>query len=220
MQKKWHVKTLKDNTIVDSFRSKLKVDPVVAELLLQRGIDSFESAQNFFRPSLDDLHDPFLMKDMEAAVERLQEAIEENQKVLLFGDYDVDGTTAVALMYAFLKDTLQVDYYIPDRYTEGYGLSTQGIDVAKEHDVDLIISLDCGIKAVDKVAYAKSLGIDFIICDHHTPGDVLPDAIVLDPKEKTARILMMNYLDAELDLNYFKQCAKTITGRLINYSNT
>jgi len=184
MQKKWHVKTSKDTTVVDSFRSKLKVDSVVAELLLQRGIDSFDSAQAFFRPNIDELHDPFLMTDMEAAVDRLQEAIDEDQKVLLFGDYDVDGTTAVALMYSFLKDTLQVDYYIPDRYTEGYGLSTKGIDVAKEHGVELMISLDCGIKAVDKIAYAKSLGIDFIVCDHHTPGDELPDAIVLDPKRE------------------------------------
>ena len=184
MQKKWNVKTLKDTTIIEAFRSKLKVDTVVAELLMQRGIDSFDTAQDFFRPRLDQLHDPFLMKDMEAAVDRLQEAIDEDQKVMLFGDYDVDGTTAVALMYSFLKDTLQVDYYIPDRYTEGYGLSIQGIDAAKEHDVALIISLDCGIKAVDKVAYAKTLGIDFIICDHHTPGEELPDAIVLDPKRK------------------------------------
>ncbi len=184
MQKKWHVKTLKDTTIVDAFRSKLKVDTIVAELLLQRGIDSFDTAQDFFRPKLDQLHDPFLMTDMEAAVDRLQEAIDEDQKVMLFGDYDVDGTTAVALMYSFLKDTLQVDYYIPDRYKEGYGLSTQGIDVAKEHDVALIICLDCGIKAVDKIAYAKSLGIDFIVCDHHMPGEELPDAIVLDPKRK------------------------------------
>lgn len=184
MQKKWHVKTLKDTTIIEDFRSKLKVDSVVAELLLQRGIDSFDTAQEFFRPSLDQLHDPFLMKDMEAAVDRLQEAIDEDQKVMLFGDYDVDGTTAVALMYSFLKDTLQVDYYIPDRYTEGYGLSIQGIDCAKAHDVSLIISLDCGIKAVEKIAYAKSLGIDFIVCDHHTPGEELPDAIVLDPKRK------------------------------------
>ena len=184
MQKKWHVKTLKDTTIVDAFRSKLKVDSIVAELLLQRGIDSFDMAQDFFRPKLDQLHDPFLMKDMEAAVDRLQEAIDEDQKVMLFGDYDVDGTTAVAMMYSFLKDTLKVDYYIPDRYVEGYGLSKQGIDVAKEHDVSLIICLDCGIKAVDKIAYAKSLGIDFIVCDHHMPGEELPDAIVLDPKRK------------------------------------
>lgn len=184
MQKKWHVKTLKDTTIVDAFRSKLKVDSIVAELLLQRGIDSFDMAQDFFRPKLDQLHDPFLMKDMEVAVDRLQEAIDDDQKVMLFGDYDVDGTTAVALMYSFLKDTLKVDYYIPDRYAEGYGLSKQGIDVAKEHDVSLIICLDCGIKAVDKIAYAKSLGIDFIVCDHHMPGEELPDAIVLDPKRK------------------------------------
>ncbi|MEJ6801679.1 MAG: single-stranded-DNA-specific exonuclease RecJ [Crocinitomicaceae bacterium] len=184
MQKKWHVKTLKDTTIVDAFRSKLKVDSIVAELLLQRGIDSFDMAQDFFRPKLDQLHDPFLMKDMEVAVDRLQEAIDEDQKVMLFGDYDVDGTTAVAMMYSFLKDTLKVDYYIPDRYAEGYGLSKQGIDVAKEHDVSLIICLDCGIKAVDKIAYAKSLGIDFIVCDHHMPGEELPDAIVLDPKRK------------------------------------
>ena len=160
MQKRWHIKSPKDTTTVDSFRSKLKVDPIVAELLLQRGIDSFESAQDFFRPKLDQLHDPFLMKDMDAAVERLQEAIDEGQKVMLFGDYDVDGTTAVALMYSFLKDTLQLDFYIPDRYKEGYGLSIMGIDVAKEHGVDLIICLDCGIKAVDKIAYAKSLGIE------------------------------------------------------------
>ena len=184
MQKKWHVKTLKDTTIVDAFRSKLKVDSIVAELLLQRGIDSFDMAQDFFRPKLDQLHDPFLMKDMEVAVDRLQEAIDDDQKVMLFGDYDVDGTTAVAMMYSFLKDTLKVDYYIPDRYAEGYGLSKQGIDVAKEHDVSLIICLDCGIKAVDKIAYAKSLGIDFIVCDHHMPGEELPDAIVLDPKRK------------------------------------
>lgn len=184
MQKKWHVKTLKDTTIVEEFRSKLKVDSIVAELLLQRGINSFDTAQDFFRPKLDQLHDPFLMTDMEAAVDRLQEAIDEDQKVMLFGDYDVDGTTAVALMYSFLKDTVQVDYYIPDRYKEGYGLSIQGIDVAKEHDVALIICLDCGIKAVDKIAYAKSLGIDFIVCDHHMPGEELPDAIVLDPKRK------------------------------------
>lgn len=184
MQKKWHIKTPKDVSVVNDFRSSLKVDPIVAELLLQRGIDSFEAAENFFRPKLEQLHDPFLMADMERAVNRMQEAIEENQKVMLFGDYDVDGTTAVALMYSFLKDTMQLDFYIPDRYKDGYGLSKEGIEVAKKYNVDLIISLDCGIKAVDKIAYAKTLGIDFIICDHHTPGDTLPDAIVLDPKRK------------------------------------
>ena len=184
MQKRWQVKTPIDSTIVEDFRSKLKVDPIVAELLLQRQIDSFEEAQKFFRPDLSSLHDPFLMKNMENAVERLQQAISEQQRVMLFGDYDVDGTTAVALMFSFLKDTLPVDFYIPDRYKEGYGLSTAGIDTAAKNKVDLIISLDCGIKSVDKVAYAQSLGIDFIICDHHTPGDTLPDAYVLDPKQK------------------------------------
>lgn len=182
MQKKWLVKTPQDRTRVQEFRSKLKVDAVVAELLLQRGIDSFEEAHSFFRPDLDSLHDPFLMADMEAAVDRLQEAINQQEKVLLFGDYDVDGTTAVALLYTFLKETVPVDYYIPDRYKEGYGLSMQGVDVAEKHGVSLIISLDCGIKSLDEVAYAKEKGIDFIVCDHHEPGKELPDAIVLDPK--------------------------------------
>ena len=184
MQKRWQVKTSIDNTLVEKFRSELKVDAVVAELLLQRGINSFDEAQAFFRPSLEELHDPFLMKDMEEAVNRLQTAIDEQQRVMLFGDYDVDGTTAVALMYSFLKETLPIDFYIPDRYKEGYGLSKTGIDVAKKNEVDLIISLDCGIKSIEEVAYAKEQGIDFIICDHHTPGDDFPDAIVLDPKRK------------------------------------
>lgn len=182
MQKRWLVNTTIDSTTVEEFRSILKVDEVIAELLLQRGIDSFESAQKFFRPDINELHDPFLMKDMKEAVERLQVAIENQERILLFGDYDVDGTTAVAMMYSFLKDTAVVDFYIPDRYKEGYGLSKQGIDFASEHDVDLIISLDCGIKSVEHIAYARSKGIDFIICDHHTPGSELPDAIVLDPK--------------------------------------
>ena len=184
MEKRWLIKTPHESEKIESFRSKLKVDEIVAELLLQRDINSFEEAQAFFRPDISGLHDPFLMKDMEEAVERLQTAIDENQRVMLFGDYDVDGTTAVALMYSFLKDSLPLDFYIPDRYKEGYGLSILGIDTAKKNGVDLIISLDCGIKSVDKVEYAKSLGIDFIICDHHTPGDILPDAIVLDPKRK------------------------------------
>lgn len=184
MQKRWLVNTAIDSTTIEEFRSILKVDEVIAELLLQRGIDSFESAEKFFRPDINDLYDPFLMKDMKEAVERLQEAIENQERILLFGDYDVDGTTAVAMMYSFLKDTAIVDYYIPDRYKEGYGLSQQGIDFASEHDVDLIISLDCGIKSVDHIAYAREKGIDFIVCDHHTPGEKLPNAIVLDPKRK------------------------------------
>ena len=184
MQKKWLVKTAQDRTLVNEFRSKLKVDPVVAELLLQRSIDSYQQAHDFFRPDLQSLHDPFLMKDMEQAVDRLQLAIEQQEKVLLFGDYDVDGTTAVALLYTFLKGTLPVDYYIPDRYKEGYGLSKTGIDVAEKHGVSLIVSLDCGIKSIEEVQYARDKGIDFIVCDHHEPGAILPDAIVLDPKRK------------------------------------
>ena len=184
MQKRWLVNTTIDSTTVEEFRSVLKVDEVVAELLLQRGISTYEDAQKFFRPKLDELHDPFLMKDMKEAVERLQEAIENQERILLFGDYDVDGTTAVAMMYSFLKDTAVIDYYIPDRYKEGYGLSIDGIDFAAEQEVDLIISLDCGIKSVGHVAYAREKGIDFIICDHHTPGAELPDAFVLDPKRE------------------------------------
>ncbi len=184
MQKRWLVKTPLERTVVDTFRSKLKIDPIVAELLLQRGIESYHEAEHFFRPKLEDLHDPFLMKDMEDAVERLQEAIDQQQRVMLFGDYDVDGTTAVALLYSFLKDTLPIQFYIPDRYTEGYGLSKKGIDIASENNVELIISLDCGIKSIDEIAYAKSKGIDFIVCDHHAPGDEMPDATVLNPKRK------------------------------------
>lgn len=182
MQKKWLVKSAIDSTVVEEFRSTLKVDRIVAELLLQRGISTFEGAQAFFRPDINELHDPMLMKDMDRAVERLTTAVQNKQKILLFGDYDVDGTTAVATMYSFLKDRAEVDYYIPDRYKEGYGLSIQGIDYAKKNGCELIICLDCGIKSIDEVAYAKECGIDFIICDHHNPGKTLPDCIVLDPK--------------------------------------
>lgn len=184
MQKRWLVKLPEDTTTLETLRSTLKVDTIVAELLLQRGIRSFAEAEAFFRPDLKDLHDPFLMKDMDNAVARLQEAIDRQERVLLFGDYDVDGTTAVALLYTFLKETLPVEFYIPDRYKEGYGISKQGIDVAHANNVGLIIALDCGVKAIEEVRYAKELGIDFIVCDHHNPGAVLPDAIVLDPKRK------------------------------------
>lgn len=185
MQKRWLVKTPNDNTSIEQIRSTLKVDRIIAELLLQRGIETFEQAQAFFRPDLSEIHDPFLMKDMDRAVDRVNQAIKSQEKILLFGDYDVDGTTAVALLYSFLQNKYEhVDFYIPDRYAEGYGVSTQGIDFALEHNFSLIISLDCGIKSVDKVAYAKERGIDFIVCDHHNPGDSLPDGIILDPKRK------------------------------------
>lgn len=162
----------------------LNTDRIITSLLLQRGISTFDEAKAFFRPDLAALHDPFLMKDMDVAIERISKAISANEKILVFGDYDVDGTTAVATVFGFLKQlTSQVDYYIPDRYKEGYGISFAGIDHAKENNFSLIIALDCGIKAIDKVDYANKLGVDFIICDHHLPGDSLPKAVaVLDPK--------------------------------------
>ncbi len=163
----------------------LNVDMAIANLLIQRGIKTFSEARSFFRPKLTDLHDPFMMKDMDKAVARVKKAIDDDEKVMIYGDYDVDGTTSVALMYSFLKSRLtNIEYYIPDRYMEGYGISRLSIDYASENKITLVIVLDCGIKAVDKIAYAKELGIDFIICDHHNPDYTIPDAIaVLDPKQ-------------------------------------
>ena len=163
---------------------ELEIEKALANLLIQRDITTFDQARAFFRPDLDYLHDPFLMKDMDRAVERIESAIRNNENILVYGDYDVDGTTSVALIYSFLKPChSRIDFYIPDRYTEGYGISFTGIDHAREHGCSLIIALDCGIKASEKVGYAREKGIDFIICDHHTPGDAIPDAIaVLDPK--------------------------------------
>ncbi|MFN6013992.1 MAG: single-stranded-DNA-specific exonuclease RecJ [Flavobacteriales bacterium] len=183
MQKRWLIKTPENITTVEEFRSKLKVDRIVAELLLQRGISTFEEAEDFFRPKLEKLHDPFLMKDLKEAAERLNKALIGKEKVLLFGDYDVDGTTAVALLYSFLREKEgNVDFYIPDRYAEGYGISRKGIDHAIDQGFKLIISLDCGIRSVEHVAYAAEKGVDFIVCDHHNPGDELPECLVLDPK--------------------------------------
>lgn len=185
MEKKWLVKTPQNKEKTKELQDALKVNQIVAELLLQRGIDTFEGAEAFFRPKLEDLHNPFLMKNMDLAVNRLENAIKNEEKILLFGDYDVDGTTAVALMYGFLKSYCPtIDFYIPDRYAEGYGISFQGIDYAKDNGQTLIIALDCGIKGIDKVNYAKEKGIDFIICDHHEPGNEIPDCIVLDQKQK------------------------------------
>lgn len=171
-------KTVK--TLADS----INVSPFLASLLVQRGVQDFEQARSFFRPEISHLHDPFLMKDMDKAVERLASAINRGEKILVYGDYDVDGTTSVTMFYGFLRTLYdQLDYYIPDRYVEGYGVSTQGIDYAAENGFSLIVALDCGIKSIDKVKYALSKGIDFIICDHHRPGDELPPAAaVLDPK--------------------------------------
>jgi single-stranded-DNA-specific exonuclease len=182
--KRWSVLKQGDPEMVDSLADQLKINRILANLLVQRGIRSFDEARLFFRPSISDLHDPFLMKDMDKAVQRIEQAIQNNEKIMVYGDYDVDGTTSVALVYSFLKTFYdKLDYYLPDRYKEGYGVSIKGIEYAAEHGFSLIIALDCGIKAVEKVDLAKEKGIDFIICDHHRPGEVVPRAAaVLDPK--------------------------------------
>ncbi len=186
MQKRWVKQEKADAQKVEKLSKELSVSPILAGMMLRRELESFEDAKNFFRPNLLHLHDPFLMKDMPEAIERIERAIKNQENILIYGDYDVDGTTSVALTYSFFKDIHpKIDYYIPDRYKEGYGISTQGIDYAFDNDVTLIIALDCGIKSIDKVAYAKEKGIDFIICDHHLPGDEIPAAVaVLDPKRK------------------------------------
>lgn len=179
MEKRWNLISA-NSTTVQSLQGGLKIHPILCELLVQRGISSFEDARLFFRPSLDHLHDPWLMKDMQKAVDRIKTAVNQNQKILVFGDYDVDGTTSVATLYQFLLNLTQhVDYYIPHRYKEGYGISKIGIDFAKENNFDLIISVDCGIKSTELITYAKELGMDFIICDHHLPDDILPPAIAI-----------------------------------------
>ena len=185
MQKFWKLKKQVDINDLKHLSASLNVDMTIANLLVQRGIKTFTEARSFFRPKLTDLHDPFLMKDMDKAVGRIKKAIDNDEKVMVYGDYDVDGTTSVALMFSFLKSRLtNIDYYIPDRYMEGYGISTIGVEYAAANNFSLVIVLDCGIKAVDKIAYAKELGIDFIICDHHNPDDRIPDAVaVLDPKQ-------------------------------------
>ncbi len=183
MSKAWKIKENGHDDIIDKLASELNINHVLATLLFQRGISSYDEAKKFFRPSLEHLHDPFLMKDMEKAVERIDIAITNGEKILIYGDYDVDGTTSVAMVYSFLRKFYdKIDYYIPDRYNEGYGISYKSIEFAALNKIKLIIALDCGIKAVDKVHYAKERGIDFIICDHHTPGEKLPKAYaLLDP---------------------------------------
>ena len=183
---RWTIKPKPETEKIISLSKALKVEPIIASLLVQRGIETFEEAEKFFRPSLEDLHDPFLMKDMEKAVLRIEKAIGNNENILVYGDYDVDGTTSVALLSSYLKTYYpNVSTYIPDRYDEGYGVSYKGIDFAQDNDFSLIIALDCGIKAIEKVAYASEKDIDFIICDHHRPGKEIPKAIaVLDPKRE------------------------------------
>lgn len=181
---RWEAISEPEQSYVQQLQKELGVSSIIAALLVQRGMDTFDAAKAFFRPQWQDLHSPFLMRDMDKAVARIHAALEEDQAIMVYGDYDVDGTTSVALMSSFLNEkTEKITPYIPDRYTEGYGISFKGIDVAAENGIQLIIALDCGIKAVDKVAYAKEKGIDFIICDHHLPGEELPKAIaLLDPK--------------------------------------
>lgn len=184
MQKRWVEREFENLAAIEGLQESLKIDKILAGLLVSRGVINYEEARDFFRPELEKLHDPFLMQDMDTAVSRIHRAIQSGEKILIYGDYDVDGTTAVALTYSFFKKlTTAIEFYIPDRYLEGYGISTQGIDYAHENDFSLIIALDCGIKSIDKIAYANERSIDFIICDHHLPGEKLPAAIaVLDPK--------------------------------------
>ena len=185
MDKIWNYKKQGDLNEVKHLSAALNVNMIIARLLVQRGIKTFNEAKAFFRPRLSDLLNPFLMKDMDKAVERVEQAIAKQEKVLVYGDYDVDGTTSVAMMYSFLKSRIEhIEYYIPDRYSEGYGISPQSINYAIDNGFTLVIALDCGIKAVEKIADAKERGLDFIICDHHNPGDSLPPAVaVLDPKQ-------------------------------------
>ncbi|MBP5642725.1 MAG: single-stranded-DNA-specific exonuclease RecJ [Bacteroidales bacterium] len=186
METRWIIAQDVDKQLVKSLSESLGIDEILAILLVQRGITNFDEAKNFFRPSLSQLHDPFLMKDMDKAVDRLQKAMHDGEKILIYGDYDVDGTTAVALIYTYLKNFVnkkKIEFYIPDRYEEGYGISYKGIDYAADNGFGLVIVLDCGIKAVEKIEYANQRGVDFIICDHHRPDEVIPNAVaVLDSK--------------------------------------
>lgn len=184
MQKRWFIKTPPPAEHVAGIQHDLKISGLMAAILAQRGLTTQEEIRSYFQPSLIGLHDPLLMLNMKEAVDRLVTAIDEGQQIMIYGDYDVDGTTAVALLHTVLKNRADLVYYIPDRYEEGYGLSQKGVDAAKAQGIHLLITLDCGIKEIEQIAYARSLGMDVIVCDHHTPGETLPDAIVLDPKQK------------------------------------
>ena len=195
MEKTWNIKESGDDEKIEHLSNVLNIDRFLSNLLVQRGVETFDEAKAFFRPDFEHLHDPFLMKDMDKAIDRLDTAVENKEKVFVYGDYDVDGTTSVALVFSFLRPFFDnIQFYIPNRYEEGYGISYKGIDHFAEENCSLVIALDCGIKAVEKIEYAKEKGIDFIICDHHTPGDVLPAAAAcLDPKRKDC-----NYPDENL----------------------
>lgn len=185
MQKRWNILSANPEEVA-SLQAALKINATLCTILAQRGINDYDKAKEYFRPSLEHLHSPWLMKDMDKAVDRILHAFEEHEQILVYGDYDVDGTTSVASMFQFLKSLHDpIDFYIPHRYKEGYGISKIGIDFAKENGFSLIISLDCGIKSADLIAYAKSVGIDFIVCDHHLPDEIIPDAVaILNPKQK------------------------------------
>ena len=178
LEYKWKEADLPSNEQIEALKNSINVNRIVATLLCQRGVKDFESAKQFFRPALTQLHNPFLFRDMAKAVERIEFAIEKGQKILIYGDYDVDGTTSVAIVFSFLSEfTKDIEYYIPDRYREGYGVSKAGIDYAAQNKFSLIISLDCGIRSEKLVEYSNSKGIDFIICDHHLPGETFPPAL-------------------------------------------
>src|SRR5690606_27196669 len=186
MEKQWIPRPVPSGEKVQLLQSALHISEALAVLLAQRNVSDFDTAKAFFRPDKTMLHDPFLMQDMDAAVNRIRKAIEKEEKILIYGDYDVDGTTSVSLFYSFLKTYYpNLEHYIPDRYKEGYGISVQGIAYAVEHGFGLVVSLDCGVKSVELIGQAKEKGVDFIICDHHQPGELLPPAVaVLDPKRK------------------------------------
>ena len=188
LKKKWVFKPEPKSDVVNQLQNKLGINKSICQLLAQRGIDSFDKAKDFFRPTKHQIHDPMLMMNMTEAIERIKKAVNKKEKILIYGDYDVDGTTAVAMVYSFFKEQYEnISYYIPDRYTEGYGISLKSIDYSKQNNIQLIIALDCGIKAIDEVIYAKEKGIDYIICDHHLPGETVPNGIVLNPKQKRCK---------------------------------
>ena len=188
METIWNIHTLspEEQQIATRLSEELEISPLAGQILVSRGLQTAAEARAYIRPSLDSLHDPFLMRDMTAAVDRLERAIQHKERIMVYGDYDVDGITAVALMFSFLRtQTDNLIYYIPDRYKEGYGVSFEGIDKAEQEGCTLIVALDCGIKSVDKVAYATQKGIDFIVCDHHTPGEEIPQAVAVLNMKRT-----------------------------------
>lgn len=210
MQKRWKILPA-DEAAVQELHRSLRIHPALCRLLVQRGLGTYDKSKAFFRPQLTDLHDPWLMKDMLRAVKRILQAIENNEKILVFGDYDVDGTTSVASMYQFLckiYDPEKLDFYIPHRYREGYGISKLGIDFANENGFSLIVSLDCGIKSVELISYAKGMGIDFVVCDHHLPDHILPPAVaILNPKQPECDYPYKELCGVVWDSSSFAPCA-------------